>query len=386
MKQKHVVFICDPPVGDADKNVGGTHGVIGNLRDEMESAGHQVTIISGLLFGEVPADQTAYSYLTEKLDALDFDMVHIVTQGKLGLLGRRYCVANGIKFTTAYHTQIPEYLEVRNNIPASNLYAYVRWFCNAAACTITPTPEMAQRLTANGVTNAVPCLHGVNTERFRPRDKNFVDLPRPIFLYVGRVSPEKNVQAFLNLDLPGTKLVVGGASGGMKQDELEALYPDVHFAGVKMGDELAKYYACADVFVFPSRTDTFGLVLLEAIASGVPVAAYPVTGPIDVVTDPKVGVLDEDLRAAALSALDLSSEDCRAFGEAHSWKEATQRFLDLQVDAGSNRLTGEAKERELSVESSLEVGVLAELIGGIEQMLFGDEPAGPYDKGGKPKA
>ena len=203
-------------------------------------------------------------------------------------------------FTTAYHTQFPEYLRARFPVPLALGYAAVRWFHGGASRTLVTTTTMQRRLEARGFHNLALWGRGVDTDLFRPRDKGFLDLPRPVFLYFGRLAVEKGVEDFLRLDLPGTKLVVGD---GPAAAALQARYPEAVFAGLRQGEDLAAHVAASDVFVFPSRTDTFGLVLLEAMACGVPVAAYPVAGPVDVVVDGVTGVLGEDLRAAALSAL-----------------------------------------------------------------------------------
>ena len=208
-------------------------------------------------------------------------------------------------FTTAYHTQFPEYVRARFPVPLSLGYAAVRWFHGRASRTLVTTQSMQRLLESRGFGRLAVWGRGVDTDLFRPRDRTFLDLPRPIWLYFGRIAVEKGVEDFLALDLPGTKLVVGG---GPAAADLQRRYPDAVFAGYRHGEDLAAHIAASDVFVFPSRTDTFGLVLLEAMACGVPVAAYPVTGPIDVVVPGVTGVLSEDLRAAALAALHLSPD------------------------------------------------------------------------------
>lgn len=368
------LIICDPPVGKSNLNVGGTHGVIGNLLGEFETLGHQVKLITGNIFYGVPQGESGYPLVCELLDKTEFDQIHLVTQARLGLLVREYCIERGLKFTAAYHTQIPEYLEVRHGMPREMGYGYMRWFLSAAERVIVPTPGMAQRLRDNGCYNVVSCMHGVNPDRFRPRTKAkgrkkgmLADLPGPLWLFVGRLVPEKNLEAYLSLDLPGTKVVVGD---GPLRAALEAKYPDAHFAGVQTGDALADYYAACDCFVFPSLTDTFGLVLLEALSSGLPCAAFPVTGPIDVVTDPRTGVLDSDLAKAALAAIKLDPKDCRAFALRHSWTEAAKRFLAQQVDAGGRR--------GIVAAGSPRLAHLEHLVTTTELLLFGQEPAGPF--------
>jgi glycosyltransferase involved in cell wall biosynthesis len=260
----------------------------------------------------------------QRLDALDPDAVHIATEGPLGLAARRWCLRNGRAFTTSYHTQFPEYVRARFPIPLAVSYAFLRWFHGPAVHTLVATPSMMKALAERGFRNLALWSRGVDTQLFRPRDEDCVGYPRPIWLYFGRISVEKGVDDFLALELPGTRLVVGD---GPAADGLRRKYPDAIFTGYRFGVELARTVASADVFVFPSRTDTFGLVLLEAMACGVPVAAYPVTGPIDVVDNGVTGVLSEDLHSAALAALQLDRGACRDHALRYSWEEATRQFL-----------------------------------------------------------
>jgi glycosyltransferase involved in cell wall biosynthesis len=212
---------------------------------------------------------------------------------------------------------------MRAPIPLGMSYAFVRWFHSGAERTLVPTRRRLEALAERGFSKLKIWTRGVDTELFRPRDKDFLQYARPISMYVGRVAVEKNVEAYLALDLPGTRVVVGD---GPDHDALKQKYPDVVFTGFKFGEELASHVSAADVFVFPSLTDTFGLVLLEAMACGVPVAAFPVPGPIDVVQDGSTGVLHEDLKQATLAALELNPDDCRAYAEQHSWMAATEQF------------------------------------------------------------
>lgn len=312
--------------------VNGVVRTLGHTIREVEALGHDVTVISPQLFRTVPCPtypEIRLSLLPGRkvrrlLADLQPDAVHISTEGPLGLAARSWCIRHDRPFTTAYHTQFPEYVRARAPIPLALSYALVRWFHGRASHTLVTTPSMMRLLQSRGFTNLALWGRGVDTAVFRPKDKSFLDLPRPVFLYFGRVSVEKGVEEFLALDLPGTRLVVGD---GPATAELRARFPRAVFAGYRYGEELASYVAASDVFVFPSRTDTFGLVLLEAMACGIPVAAYPVPGPVDVVLHGITGVLGEDLAAAAMAALELGGEACREHALRHSWRAATQQFL-----------------------------------------------------------
>lgn len=270
-----------------------------------------------------------------RIERIAPDYVHIATEGPIGIMARSACLARGRSFTTSYHTRFPEYLAARAPVPQRLSYAWLRRFHNAGAGMMVSTRTLEEELIGRGFRNIMRWSRGVNAELFRPRsmaeiaDPALQDLPGPVFLYVGRVAVEKNIEGFLALDLPGTKLVVGD---GPARAELEARYPAARFLGMRAGESLAQAYAASDVFVFPSLTDTFGIVLLEALASGLPVAAFPVTGPLDVIgpaaSGPdRVGVLDTDLRAAALGALTLDRAKAREFALRHSWRACTEQFL-----------------------------------------------------------
>lgn len=237
---------------------------------------------------------------------------------------RRYCRKTKHPFTTSYHTRFPEYVSARLPVPEDWCYALQRRFHNGAAGTFVATPSMTAELKARGFERLMPWSRGVDVDLFRPRPVRLYG-PKPVFLYVGRIAVEKNIKAFLDLDLPGRKVLVGG---GPQTTELAKAYPDALFTGPKHGEELAQAYASADVFVFPSLTDTFGLVLLEALASGVPVAAYPVSGPKDVLTDPRAGVLRSNLREASLRALDLDREAARQHALLYSWENSARQFIE----------------------------------------------------------
>ena len=252
------------------------------------------------------------------------DSIHIATEGPIGLLVRRYCRKQGVPFTTSFHTRFPEYISARLPVRESWIWAALRAFHGASQAVMAATPALATELRARGFRNVVLWPRGVDTSQFHPRVAD-LGLPRPVFLCVGRVAVEKNLEAFLDLDLPGTKVIVGD---GPARAALERKYPHAVFLGARQGEALAQAYAAADVFVFPSKTDTFGLVLLEALASGVPVAAFPVTGPRDVIGSAPVGALHDDLRAACLAALRVSPQACLAFAAEHTWEASARAFVE----------------------------------------------------------
>lgn len=312
-----------------------TNGVVRTLATTVEcmrADGVDVHVISPDQFRTLPCPTYpeirlslfAGGAVARRLTQLEPTAVHISTEGPIGLAARRWCIRTGHEFTTAYHTQFPEYIRARAPVPLSVSYAFMRWFHGAAKRTLVATPSMRRQLEAYGFDNIATWSRGVDSDLFQPCDKSFLSLPRPIWLYLGRVAIEKGIEDFLGLDLPGTKLVVGD---GPARQSLEARFPDARFVGYKHGAELARHVAASDVFVFPSRTDTFGLVLLEAMACGLPVAAYPVTGPIDVVADGVTGILSEDLRSAALAALQLDPQACRAHALGYSWQACTRQFV-----------------------------------------------------------
>ena len=252
------------------------------------------------------------------------DSIHIATEGPIGLMVRRYCRQRKLPFTTSFHTRFPEYVRARVPVPGSLIWRALRRFHAPSRAVMAATPALARELSERGFQNVVLWPRGVETKLFHPRAVDLC-LPAPVFLNVGRVAVEKNLEAFLDLDLPGTTVIVGD---GPARAALEEAYPQAIFLGEKHGEALAEIYAAADVFVFPSRTDTFGLVLLEALASGLPVAAFPVKGPRDVIGDAPVGVLDEDLRGACLAALDVSRQDCVEFAADYTWEASARAFID----------------------------------------------------------
>jgi glycosyltransferase involved in cell wall biosynthesis len=252
------------------------------------------------------------------------DNIHIATEGPIGLAVRRYCRNRALPFTTSFHTRFPEYISARLPIPESWIWSALRWFHGPSQAVMAATPALAGELRGRGFRTVVLWPRGVDAQLFRPRAVD-LGLPRPLFLSVGRVAVEKNLEAFLELDLPGSKVVVGD---GPARLALQRKYPRAVFLGALHGEPLAEAYAAADVFVFPSKTDTFGLVLLEALASGVPVAAFPVTGPRDVIGAANVGVLSEDLRVACLAALKLSPQDCLQFAASQTWEASARAFVN----------------------------------------------------------
>jgi glycosyltransferase involved in cell wall biosynthesis len=258
------------------------------------------------------------------IEAAGADSIHIATEGPIGLLVRRYCRKHGLPFTTSFHTRFPEYVSARSPIPESWVWTMLRWFHRPSQAVLAATPALATELRMRGFRKVVLWSRGVDTSLFHPRDVDLC-LPEPVFLYVGRLAVEKNLEAFLDLDLPGTKLIVGD---GPARAQLERNYPEAVFLGARHGEELASIYAGADVFVFPSKTDTFGLVLLEALASGLPVAAFPVTGPRDVIGTAPVGVLNDDLRKACLRALGIPRQACVAFAAGHTWEASARVFAE----------------------------------------------------------
>lgn len=259
----------------------------------------------------------------QALDAFQPDAIHIATEGPLGLAARHYCVKRKLPFTTSFHTLFAEYIHVRTGLPLALGYAFLRWFHNGAVRTLTATPGMIQLLQQWGFRNPVLWSRGVDTKLFRPSSKDFLPASGPRLLYVGRVAVEKNLEAFLKLETPGTKYVVGD---GPQRADLERKYPDAIFLGYRQGEDLARHIASADVFVFPSLTDTFGLVMLEALACGIPVAAFPVQGPRDVILNNQVGCLDNDLGTAIATALMLDPAACRDYALGYSWDDCARRF------------------------------------------------------------
>ncbi|MEX2296867.1 MAG: glycosyltransferase family 1 protein [Dongiaceae bacterium] len=312
--------------------VNGVVRTMSRVIDELTALGHDIAVFGPERFlstacptyPEIRLAIAPGRRLGELLERFRPQAIHVSTEGPIGLAARRYALTLRRPFTTAYHTRFPEYVRARTPIPLDWSYRWLRHFHGAGAGIMVATDTIRRDLEERGFGNIQPWSRGVDTDLFQPRDKSFLDLPRPIHLYVGRVAVEKNIEAFLALDLPGSKLVVGE---GPMLPELRRRFPSVHFAGARHSEDLARYYAAADLFVFPSRTDTFGLVMLEALASGLPVAAFPVPGPLDVIAGTGAGVLDEDLAKAARAALTISPARCREFALGFSWRRTAEQFL-----------------------------------------------------------
>jgi glycosyltransferase involved in cell wall biosynthesis len=252
------------------------------------------------------------------------DAIHIATEGPIGFFVRRHCLQQALPFTTSFTTRFPEYIAARVPLPVNWGYAALRRFHAAAVVTMVSTPSLAAELSLRGFERLRMWSRGVDNQLFRPDRALPLDLPRPIFMSVGRIAPEKNLEAFLSLALPGSKVVIGE---GPQEADLRSRFPQAHFLGSMAGEGLAAHMAAADVFVFPSRTDTFGIVQLEALSCGVPVAAYPVTGPFDVIGNCPAGVLDDDLQRACLQALNVPRQACRAHALRFSWEASATQFL-----------------------------------------------------------
>ena len=315
------------------------NGVVTTLkqtRDQLIVQGHEVRMVTPEgrktlplpTYSEIRLALFQGRSIARELDEFAPDCVHIATEGTIGLAVRKYCLRNDIPFTTAYHTQFPEYVRARFPIPIDWTVRLLKWFHRPAVRTMVPTESMRETLLERGFEDVVIWTRGVLTDVFSRDDPvkypSEYNLDGPIWVYVGRVAVEKNIEEFLALPLPGNKVIIGD---GPDREQLESEYPDCHFLGYRFGRELARHLAGADVFVFPSKTDTFGIVMLEAMACGLPVAAFPVTGPVDVVRPGVTGSLDEDLAAACSRALDLNRDDCRQFAETRSWRRSTNQFI-----------------------------------------------------------
>lgn len=322
--------------------INGVVRTLASLVRELTDRGFEVKVVAPQDFRTIPCPTypeirlalTGADGMARVIDAFRPDAVHIATEGPLGFAARRVCLRRGVGFTTSLHTRFPEYLRKRAPIPERLTYNVLRWFHNAASACLVPTESMRRQLEPLGFRNLVTWTRGIDRDIFRPSEPIAIDLPRPIFVTVSRLAPEKNIEGFLDLDLPGSKLVVGD---GPSMAGLVARYPAVHFAGLQTGDALARYYSSADVFVFPSKTDTFGNVLIEALACGVPLAAFPEPGPVDVIADSGAGVISEDLREACLAALSVDRQAAIRRSYAYNWEACAEIFLDHTFAAAASR-------------------------------------------------
>lgn len=320
--------------------VNGVVRTIMNTQAELEQMGCEVVLITPKDYQTFPCPSypeirlsiTTSREVASRIRQLRPDAIHIATEGPLGWAARNACVSNHWKFTTAYHTRFPEYVHARTRLPLSWFYRLFRWFHAPASAVLAPTPAIITHLESKGFKNVHFWSRGVDHKIFFPRiQQRPVNLEHPIWLYAGRLAIEKNVEAFLELDLPGEKWVAGE---GPLEASLKRRYQNVRWVGVISQHELANLYSRADVFVFPSKTDTFGLVLVEAMACGLPVAAYPVAGPLDVLGDSGAGVMDMDLRQACLQSLSISRERAINRAQVFNWRTATEQFLLAHPPAG----------------------------------------------------
>ena len=318
--------------------VNGVGRTLQSVRRELESIGHQVLIVSPEQFASMPCPTYPEIRLAfarsgavgRLLDSFGADAIHLATEGPVCLAARTWCMARGLPFTSAYHTQFPDYIAARTGANPDWIWRYIRWFHRPAQSILVSTPSVAKTLAGQGLTQVREWGRGVDFAQFGmdgARDPEMAALPGPILLYVGRVAVEKNIEAFLGASHPGTKVVVGD---GPARAALARRFPDAVFLGQRSGQALAAAYRTADVLVFPSRTDTFGLVMIEALACGTPVAAYPVTGPIDVL-DARVGVMDADLDVAVAGALTRDPVTCAAYAARYSWPASARQFLHALV-------------------------------------------------------
>ena len=314
--------------------VNGVVRTLQSVRAKLEAMGHVVEIIGPDRFASLPCPtypeirlaMVAPRTIGRRIAAFAPDAVHLATEGSLCLAARTWCLRHGIAFTTAYHTNFPDYVESRTGLSADWFWPYFRWFHAPASAVLTSTPSIRAGLARAGIHHTHHWGRGVDLALFTPQGAPhpaYAGLPRPILLHAGRVAVEKNIEAFLALDVPGSKVVVGD---GPARATLEARYPQAHFLGMQSGAALASAYRGADLLVFPSRTDTFGLVMIEALACGTPVAAYPVMGPVDVLTD-AVGAMDDHLEQAVARALHCDRAACARYGRSFSWRRSAAEFL-----------------------------------------------------------
>jgi len=304
-----------------------------NTIPELEKMGMKVEVIHPELFklrfalpsyNEIKVVITRKKTLKNMIDQINPDHIHIATEGPLGFLARKICLTEKKAFSTSFHTRFPEYIQQRTKIPASFFYFFIKHFHNKAKKVLVPTPSMQAELIKMKFKNTVVWSRGVNHEKFGHYQK--LDLgPGPIFSYIGRVATEKNIQAFLDLDLDGTKVVVGD---GPQLNKLKKKYTDVKFVGYQFGQDLVNYYASSDVMVFPSKTDTFGNVVTEANATGTPVAAYDVTGPKDIIVNGINGFIGDNLKENVMNCLNIDRKKCQEYTKKFNWHECSKVFYD----------------------------------------------------------
>lgn len=321
-----------------EPQVNGVVRTLQSIRKVLEENGHTVTVISPDLFYSLPCPTypeirlaiTRVASVGAMLEEFAPEAIHLATEGPLCVAARRWCIRNRFPFTSAYHTQFPDYVSARSGVPAEWIWHYIRWFHGTSSAILASTPSIEASLRSKGLQHIRRWGRGVDLTKFRTGvapHAGIAAMVGPVQLYVGRVAVEKNLEAFLQSSHPGTKVVVGD---GPARASLEARYPEAKFMGPMFGDELVSAYAAADVFVFPSKTDTFGLVIIEALACGLPVAAYPVTGPVDVLT-PETGAMDEDLTVAIGEALGKDRAACAAYGATFTWEASAGQFLHALV-------------------------------------------------------
>ncbi len=326
--------------------VNGVVRALSTTRQKLIDLGHDVEVLAPERFRNMPCPTYPEIRLAlctpaavgRIIEDVQPEAVHIATEGPLGWATRSWMRRRGLPFTTSFHTMFPLYLKLRFGLPERWTFRGVQRFHAAAEATMYSTPTLRDLLAGHGFTNLVRWVRGVDTELFTPGERAELPFERPIQLYVGRIAVEKSIEDFLRAETPGTKVLVGD---GPEKRRLEARYPDARFLGTLRGDELVRHYRAADVFVFPSRSETLGLVMLEAMACGVPVAAFPVQGPLDVVGDSAAGVLHDDLSVAIDRAIGIASDVCRARALEHSWDQSVQEFYDNLVPFGTRELTGE---------------------------------------------
>jgi len=321
------------------------NGVVRTMKrviTECEAMGHEWEIVSPAdgfrtiplpTYSEIRLALGAKKSIAKRFDTFEPDAIHIATEGTLGMAGRAMCLKHKHPFSTSYHTRFPEYVSARFPVPVSWGYKFVRWFHRYSGKVMVATPSMRLELEDHGFNNVVSWTRGVDTALFHPSKRieegaendPYKGLPRPIFLNVGRVAVEKNIETFIEQDLPGSKVIIGE---GPQLEELKAKYPNAHFLGAKFGEDLAAHFASADVFAFPSLTDTFGLVILEAMASGLPVAAFDAPGPRDIIPGSDAGIIDEDMTKSCLACLELNRDTARTYAEGYSWRACADAFIE----------------------------------------------------------